>query len=70
LAEKRVFGFNHSLHASLFYVEVSCSGEKGLVGDIVEGFGDLNSIFCLPQGNKIDSMMDVNRGKCFWTTTK
>jgi hypothetical protein len=70
LAEKRGFGFNHSLHASLFYVEVSCTSGKGLVGDIVEGFGDLNSIFYLSQGNKIDSLMDVNRGKCFWTTTK
>jgi hypothetical protein len=43
----------------------NCSGEEGLVGDILKRFGDLNCIFCLSNNNKIDSMTDVGKGKLF-----
>jgi hypothetical protein len=36
--------------------------EKGLVGDIAKGFGDLNCILCLPSGDKINIMLDISRG--------
>ena len=39
------------------------SGGEGLVGDSFERFGDLNCIFCLSSGNKIDSIADIGRIK-------
>ena len=48
----------------------NCGGGKGLVGDIFERFGDLNCIFCLFSGDKMDSMTDIGRGKLCWVATK
>ena len=42
---------------------LNCSGEEGLVDDSSERFDDLNCIFCLSNGNKMDSMVDIDRGK-------
>ena len=42
---------------------LNCSGEEGLVDDSFERFGDLNCIFCLSSGDKIDSIADISRGK-------
>ena len=41
----------------------NCSGGEGLVGDSFERFGDLDCIFCLSSGDKMDSMMDIGKGK-------
>ena len=41
----------------------NCSGEEGLVGDSSKKFGDLDCIFCLFNNDKMDSMVDIGRGK-------
>ena len=41
----------------------NCSGEEGLVGNSSERFGDLDCIFCLFSGDKMNSMADISRGK-------
>ena len=48
----------------------NCSGGEGLVGDSFERFGDLDCIFCLSSGDKIDSMLDIGREKLCWTITR
>jgi hypothetical protein len=35
-------------------MEVNYTGGEGLVGDVVKSFGDLNCIFCLLRGDKVD----------------
>ena len=44
---------------------LNCSGGKGLVGDSFERPGDLDCIFCLSSDDKMDSMMDIGRGKLY-----
>jgi hypothetical protein len=51
-------------------VEANCTGGEGLVGDIVKSFGDLDCIFCLLRGDKMDSIADSGWGKLSWTTTR
>jgi hypothetical protein len=41
-----------------------------LVDDILESFGDLNSILSLPGSDKMDGMSCVGRGKLGRTTTQ
>ena len=48
----------------------NCSGGEGLVGDSSERFDDLDCIFCLSNDDKMDSMVDIGRGKLCWMTTK
>ena len=48
----------------------NCNGGEGLVGDSFERFGDLDCIFCLSSGDKMDSMADIGRGKLCWMTTR
>ena len=36
---------------------------EGLVGDSWESFGDLDSILCLITRDKVDSMVNIDRGK-------
>jgi hypothetical protein len=66
---KRAFGLDYSLHTSFFEVKTDCAGGEGLINDIGEGFGDLDSIFCPSSEDETDSIMDVGGGKHFWTTT-
>jgi hypothetical protein len=63
--KKGALSFNHSIHNSFFQATSNCSVGEGLVGNILKRFGDLDCIFCLSSGNKIDSMTDVGRGKLF-----
>ena len=44
-------------------MSLNCSGGEGLVGDSFEQFGDLDCIFCLSSGDKMDSIADIGRGK-------
>ena len=37
-------------------------GRERLVDDVLESFGDLDSIFSLPGGDQVDSMSGVGRG--------
>ena len=67
--EERVFGLDHSLHASFFEVKMSGAGGERLVDDIGEGFGDLDSIFCPLSGDEMDGMVDIRGGKLLWMTT-
>jgi len=48
----------------------NCLGRDRLVGDVLKGFGDLNSILSLPGGDEVDSMMSVGRGELGRTTTQ
>ena len=57
--EKRVFGLDHSLHASFFEVKTSGAEGERLIDDIGEGFGDLDSIFCHLSEDKMDGMVDI-----------
>ena len=50
-------------------MKTNCGWGEGLVGDVAESFGDLNSIFCLVSGDKMDSMTNIGRGKLEWATT-
>ena len=66
--EERVFGLDHSLHASFFEVKTSGAGGERLIDDIGEGFGDLDSIFCPLSGDEMNGMVDIGGGKLLWTT--
>jgi hypothetical protein len=61
--EKGAFNLNYSLYASFFYVEANWTKGGRLVDDIAEGFGHLNSIFCLPSGDKVNGISGIARGK-------
>ena len=61
--EERVFGLDHSLHASFFEVKTSGAGGERLIDDIGEGFGDLDSIFCPLSGDEMDGMVDIGGEK-------
>jgi hypothetical protein len=61
--KERVFGLDYCLHPSFFEVKADCARRKRLVDNIAEGFGHLNSIFCLVGGDKMDGMVDIRGGK-------
>ena len=42
---------------------LNCSGGEGPIGDSFERFDDLDCIFCLFSGDKMDSMANIGRGK-------
>jgi hypothetical protein len=44
-------------------VTANCVRMESLIGDGGEGFGHLDSIFCLVTGDETDSMADIGRGK-------
>ena len=67
--KKGAFGLDHSLQTSLFKLRTNCAGGERLVDNVGEGFGNLNSIFCLLSGEKVDSMADIGGGKLLWMTT-
>src|ERR1700753_3843310 len=67
--EERVFGLDHSLHASFFEVKTSGAGGERLIDDIGESFGDQDSIFCPLSGDEMDGTADIGGGKLLWTTT-
>ena len=67
--EKRAFFLDHSLHPSLFEMEVNCAWEKGLVNDISEGLGHLDCIFCPLTCDKMDNMANIGRRKFGWMLT-
>ena len=54
----------------LFEVAMSCLGGEGLVGDVLKGFGNLNSIVNLPRANKTLGIVNVRGGKLERTTTR
>ena len=47
----------------------NCIWMEGLVGDSWESFGDLDSILCSIIRNKVDSMVNIDRGKLWWTAS-
>ena len=49
---------------------MNCTEGEGLVGDVSESFGHLDCILCLANGDKMDSMVNIGRGKFFWITTR
>jgi hypothetical protein len=51
-------------------VPANSFGRERLVDDVLESFGDLDSIFSLPGGDQVDSMSGVGRGKLWRTTTQ
>jgi hypothetical protein len=51
-------------------MKVNCTGREGLVGDVAKSFGDLNCIFCLLRGDKVDSMANIGWGKLCWMTIR
>ena len=67
--ENGAFSFNHSLYMSFFKVRTNCAWGERLIDNVGEGFGNLNSIFCLLTGEKMDGMVNIGGGKLFWTTT-
>ena len=44
-------------------MEVDHIGREGLVGNVGEGFGHLDSTFSFSRGDEMLSMSDVGRGK-------
>ena len=48
-----VFWLDHSLHTSFLQVEVDHIGREGLVDNIGEGFGHLDSIFSFARGDEM-----------------
>ena len=44
-------------------MSLNCSEGEGLVDDSFKRFGDLDCIFCLSSGDKMDSMANISRGK-------
>ena len=54
----------------LFEVVMSCLEGEGLVGDVLKGFGDLNSIVNLPRANKMLGIANVRGGKLERMTTR
>ena len=44
-------------------MQTDCVGEEGLVSDIAESFSGLDCIFCLANGDIVNSMMDINKGE-------
>jgi hypothetical protein len=40
-------------------MEVNCTRGEGLVNDVTKSFDDLNCIFCLLKGDKVDSMTNI-----------
>ena len=67
--EKGAFGLYHSLHMSFFKVKINCARGERLINNVGEGFGNLNSIFCLLTEEEMDGMVNIGGGKLFWTTT-
>jgi hypothetical protein len=45
-------------------MEANCARGEELVGNVVKSFGDLNCIFCLLRGDKMDSMANIG-WECF-----
>jgi hypothetical protein len=43
-------------------MEANCAGGEELVGDVAKRFSDLNCIFCLLKGDKMDSMANIGWG--------
>ena len=58
-----LFRSDHSLHTSFLQVEGDHIGREGLVDNVGEGFGHLNSIFSFDRGDEMLSMSDIGRGK-------
>src|SRR4051812_7559152 len=63
LSEKGLFGFDHSLHASLSQVISSCLRCKGLVGDFLKNLSDLRGILNLPESNEVLGIASISLRK-------
>jgi hypothetical protein len=48
---------------------MNCFGRERLVDDVLECFGDLDSIFCLPGCDEVDGMASIGRRELRGTTT-
>ena len=59
--KKGAFYLDHSLHTS--FLQVDHIGREGLVDNVGEGFGHLDSIFSFARGDEMLSMLDIGRGK-------
>ena len=54
---------HHSLHTSLLRCHPYCLMTDRCMGDVPQGFSDLDRIVCLFSINKADGMMNVGGGK-------
>ena len=54
---------HHSLHTSLLQCPPDCLITDRCMGDVFEGFSDLDSIVCLFSGGKMDGMVNIGGGK-------
>ena len=50
-------------------MQTDCVREEGLIGDIAESFSDLDCIFCLANGDTVNSIMNIDKGELRWMTT-
>ena len=67
--KKGAFGVYHSLYMSFFKVRTNCARGERLIDNVGEGFGNLNSIFCLLTKEEMDGMVNIGGEKLLWTTT-
>ena len=67
--KKGAFGVYHSLYISFFKVRMNCARGERLIDNVGEGFGNLNSIFCLLTEEEMDGTVNIRGEKLFWTTT-
>jgi hypothetical protein len=63
LSREKVFNLNYILYAGFFYMEANWTEGGKLVDNIAEGFGHLNSTFCLPNGNKVNGILGITGEK-------
>ena len=70
LGEQGTFLLHHSLQTSTLQMAANCFIGEGLVGDGLEGMGNLGSSGGLPSVDKTDGMSDISGGKLGWTTTR
>jgi hypothetical protein len=59
------FSLDYSLHTSFFKMKTDCARGEGLINNVSEGFGDLDSIFCPLSKDETDSIMDIRGEKLF-----
>ena len=70
LGKKWSFLLNYSLHAKVFEVMMSCLRGERLVGDVLKGLDDLDSIVNLSRCDKTLSIANIGGGKLKRVTTR
>ena len=54
---------HHSLHTSLLQCPPYCLITDRCMGDVPQGFSDLDSIVCLFSADRVDDMVNIGGGK-------